>query len=81
MVLNVVIGAAGEELRDLGPSIAVLEMQIKNFLVLFFRPPVLLDVWVQVVVPPLATLLSNATLEVMSNLGPVLGPVSLDLLD
>ena len=65
VVLDVVIGAAGEELRDLGPSIAVLEMQIKNFLVLFFRPPVLLDVRVQVVVPALSALLTHAAVQVL----------------
>lgn len=46
MIFNVIVRSTVQILRDLRPSIAVLQMEVQNFLVLFFGPPILLDVWV-----------------------------------
>ena len=81
VVLDVVVGAARQVLGDLRPPVAVLEMKFQNSLVLLFRPSVLLDVRVQVVVPPLTALLADASGQVLSNLAPVLRTLLLDLVD
>ena len=47
------------------------EMKPDNEQVLIHRPLALADVRVQMVVPSLTTLLSNATWEAFSNMGPV----------
>lgn len=49
-------------------------------MVFFLGPAILLDVGVEVVVPTLATLLANATFDVLSDLAPILSAVQLDLL-
>ena len=51
MVLDGVIGAAGQVLGDLGPPVAKLLVQLVDELVLALRPRRLLDVGVQVVMP------------------------------
>lgn len=50
-------------------------------MVFFLGPPILLDVWVQVVVPALSALLPNSALQVVSDLAPVLGAIHFDLLN
>jgi len=81
VVLDVVVSAAREKLRDFRPSVAVLQVQVQNLLVFFFSPPVLLDVGVQMVVPSLAALLADASFEVVGNLTPVLCAMQVHLLD
>ena len=51
MVLDGVVGAAGQVLGDLGPPVAELLVQLVDELVLALRPRRLLDVGVQVVMP------------------------------
>lgn len=51
MVLDVVVGAAREFLRDLRPAVPVGLVQLQDEHVLLPGPLVLLDVGIQVVVP------------------------------
>ena len=55
MVLNVVISAARQVLRDFTPAVPVDLVQLQNTFVLLLRPLDLLDIWVQMVVPPTQT--------------------------
>lgn len=52
MVLDIVVSATWEELGDLGPLIAELIVELDDLAVLLISPLVLLDVGVEVVVPP-----------------------------
>lgn len=70
-----VISAAREELGDLGPAIAVDLLGLDDLDVLLPRPLILLDVRVQVVVPPFATLLPDPPRESLRDEAPVLGSV------
>lgn len=51
MVLDVIIGAPWELLCNLGPFVAVDLMRLEHRLLLLLRPRVLVDLWVEVVVP------------------------------
>ena len=53
MILNVVVGPPREVLGDLGPAISQLFMSFDDHHVLLISPLVLLNVWVQVIVPPI----------------------------
>ena len=55
MVLNVIISAARQVLRDFTPAVPVDLVQLQNTFVLLLRPLDLLDIWVQMVVPPSQT--------------------------
>jgi hypothetical protein len=54
-------------------------VQIQYFLVLFLSPPILFDVGIQMVVPPLTTLFSDAAIKTLGNLTPVSGTLQFDL--
>lgn len=56
-------------------------MKLEDFVVFIFAPAVFLDVWIQVVMPPLAALLSDSTFQVVSDLTPILSAVKPHLLD
>ncbi len=78
MILDGVVCAAFENFGDLSPLVAVVSMhQVENPLLLA-APANLLDLRVQVIVPPLAALLPNTTREVLSNQRPFLGPIFID---
>lgn len=81
MVLNVVISAAVQELRNFGPTVPVLLVKLEDFEILFLCPTILLNVGVQVVVPTFTALLTDATLQIMGYLAPVLSAVQTDLID
>lgn len=81
MIFNVIVRSSIQILGDLRPSISVLQMEVQNFLVLFFGPPILLDIWVQVVVPTLSALLADSAFEVVCNLAPVLRAIHMYLLN
>ncbi len=81
MIFNVIVRPTIQILSNLRPTISILQIKVKNFLVFFFGPPILLDVWVQVVMPALSALLSNSAFEVVCNLAPVLGAIHLHLLN
>ena len=78
VVLDRVVGAALEDLGDLGPLV-IHDAVHKEQDPLFFLVPVnFLDSWIQVIVPALATLLSYATIEVLRDECPLLRPVGDD---
>lgn len=77
MVLYVVVCAPRKHLGDLRPLVTVLVVKLNDFLIFFFCPFVLFNVWVQVVVPSLSTLLSDPAGKSVRNLTPVLSSVSL----
>lgn len=51
MVFDVVVGAAGKQLGDFGPLVAVLLVGLEHGLLLALAPRVLVDGGVEVVVP------------------------------
>ena len=75
-----VVCAAGQELGDLAPLVAILLVRLHNLSIFFGRPLVLLYVRVQVVVPALATLLADAARQCLRDVRPVLGAVLVDVL-
>ena len=70
-VFNVVVGSTGYKLCDFRPLIAVLSVGLDNGSVFFLSPLVLLDIRVQVVVPPFSTLLSNPSWKCLGYIAPV----------
>lgn len=52
MVLDVIVCSAGQVLGDLRPLVAVDFVEFEDLLIFFGGPLVLLNVWVQMVVPP-----------------------------
>jgi len=72
-VLDRIISAAIDTLGDIAPAIAMDQVQPHNEEIFLHRPLSLGDVRVQVVVPALAALLSNATRKVLCYLCPILG--------
>lgn len=47
-----IVGSAGEVLGDLGPTVPILIVKNEDHLVFLVGPLVLLDVWVEMIVPP-----------------------------
>ena len=70
-----VVGSAGQEPSYLRPLVAMHFLSQDDDFVFEFAPLVLLDVRVQVVVPPLSALLADPAFEALGNETPVLGPV------
>lgn len=81
VILYMVIGATVQKSRDFGPPVAEFLVKFEDLLVLFLGPPILLDVGVEVIVPALAALLSDASLNVMSDLAPILSTVDAHHID
>ena len=77
VVLDVVVRAALEVLGDFRPSVAVLHMKVEDFLIFFFRPLVLFDVRIQVVMPAFPALLPDAPRKELSYLRPILRSIQL----
>ena len=75
MVLDCIVGAPREELGDLSPTVPESFVSLENFPVLLIAPRILVDVGIEVVVPALAALLSDAAGEVTSNERPLLRAV------
>ncbi len=65
-------------LGNVTPAIAVDHMEFDNQLVFLHGPLTLCDIRVQMVVPSLTTLLSNATGERFGNMSPIFGAVALN---
>lgn len=78
MILNGVVSAAFKHLSNLGPLVAVVAVHQVEDPLLLATPPDFLDLGIQMIVPPLTTLLSNAPWEVLRNQSPLLGPVLVD---
>ena len=72
-----VVGPAWQELGYLGPLIPILFVCLYDPVVFLLGPLVLLDIWVQVVVPPLSALLSNPTRQGLRYITPVFGSKSM----
>ena len=70
VIFNRVVCAAFKVCSDDGPLIIELAVQDVQDELLFLTPLVFLDLWVQVVVPSLTALLSNAAWQVVGNVCP-----------
>lgn len=79
VVLYVVVSSPRQQLRNLRPPVPQLLMRLYYQVVLLLSPLVLLYVGVQMIVPPLPTLLPNPTRQTLRNLAPVLWPILLHL--
>ena len=55
-----VVSSTREVLGNLGPSVSEFLMRFDDGPIFLFSPLVLLDVWVQVIVPPLSTLFADS---------------------
>ena len=73
VVLDVVVGAAGQRLGDVCPAVAEKLVVQEQEPVFVFGPRRLFDVRIEVVVPPLAALLSFAPGQVVCDRGPLFG--------
>lgn len=56
-----------KKLGDLCPAVAKPFVGLIDYSILFLGPRRLLHLWVEVVMPPLTALLSDPSLEVLSN--------------
>ena len=81
MIFYVVISSTMQEFCDFRPLVSAQNVEVKNLLILLLGPSVFLNVRVQVVVPALSTLLSDASLKVVCDLTPILSAISVDLLN
>ena len=81
MVFDGVVGAAGQMLGDLGPFVTHLRVQVVEQLVFGVRPSCLFDVGIEMVVPAFATLLAQATAQMLGYERPAFGSVLGDELD
>lgn len=72
---------ARKQLGDFCPAVSQLLVGLVDDSVLLLGPRGLLDLWIQVVVPALAALLADASLQVLGDHRPALGSVLLDQLD
>jgi len=70
VVLNSVVGAPRQQLGDVRPLVTILLLGFEDDAILLVAPGGLLDVWVEVVVPPLTTVLPNAAWQEGSTFGP-----------
>ena len=77
-ILDGVVCAAIHLLGNVAPSVTVHKMQLDNEHVFLHGPLALADVWIQVIMPSLSTLLSNAPWQALGHLGPVLGTLRRD---
>lgn len=71
-VFDRVVSSAGHVLRDQGPLLAVLEVQVHQLLVLVEGPLVACNVGIEMVVPPFTALFPNTTWEHGSDVVPAL---------
>ena len=78
MVLDRVVGAAGQQLGDLRPPVAHLHVALEQDAVLLLAPGVSGQAVVDLVVPPLAALLALPPGHVLRDLRPLLCTVLLD---
>ena len=81
MILDGVVGAPDERLGNLRPPVAELVVGDDELAVLLARPLLALDLGVEVVVPSLAALLSDAAGKLMRDFGPLLRAKLADELD
>mmetsp|Transcript_55587 Transcript_55587/g.153398 ORF Transcript_55587/g.153398 Transcript_55587/m.153398 type:complete len:304 (+) Transcript_55587:942-1853(+) len=77
VVFDRVVGAAGQEFGDLGPTVTEHCVGLEKYLLLLLGPRVLTDGRVQLVVPALAALLAGPSIELIPDKAPVFGTVLL----
>ena len=75
VVLDGVVRSAWDQLCDFCPLVAPLLVGIEDDSVLLVSPGCFLDLRVEVIVPPLPTLLPNPPLQMLGNKCPPLRPV------
>ena len=75
VVLDCIVSPARDEFSYLGPLVPPLLVSVIDDSVLLISPGSFLYLWVEVVVPPLTTLLSNSSFQVFSNQRPSLRSV------
>lgn len=80
MVLHCVVSTTRQLFRDLGPAVAILRLHCHDDIVFFRGPRTFFDCWVELVVPPLTTLLAIATGQVRCNHRPFACAMRLDKL-
>lgn len=68
-----VVSSSRQKLCNLRPLVTILLVSLYNFVILLFGPLVLLDIWVQMIVPSLTALLANSTWQGLSYVAPVFG--------
>mmetsp|Transcript_47604 Transcript_47604/g.114278 ORF Transcript_47604/g.114278 Transcript_47604/m.114278 type:complete len:306 (+) Transcript_47604:1197-2114(+) len=81
VILDGVVGAPDERLGNLRPPVAELVVRDDELAVLLARPLLALDLGVEVVVPSLAALLSDAAGKLLRDFGPLLRAELADELD
>lgn len=74
-----IISPSRNKFGDFRPLVAILLVCFNDGAVLFLCPFVFLDSWIQVIMPPLATLLSNSSGKGLGNVAPVLCAKLLDI--
>ena len=80
MIFYGVVGAPVEDFRYFCPLVIKLSVFQKENPFFFFAPANFLYLRIQMVVPALTTLFSSPVLKVLSNFGPLFGPVLLNKL-
>jgi hypothetical protein len=81
VVFDRVVGPSFQNFGDFGPFVALATVAEVEDPLLVATPLDLLDLGVQVVVPPLSALLPDPARQVLSDLGPLLGPVLLNQME
>ena len=78
MVLDSVVRAAIEHLRDVSPPVVKQPVHQEENPLLFTGPATLLDLRVQMIVPALTALLADSSRQVLGDRCPLLRPVLLN---
>lgn len=78
MIFDCVVSASLQDLSNIGPRVTILSMTYVEDPLLLFAPWIFLNHWIQMVVPALSTLLSDSSVEMGSNLCPLLSALLLD---
>lgn len=74
VVFDVVVSSSWEKFAYQSPPVAVNPLGLDKGHVFLLCPLVFLDIWIEVVVPSLATLFAYPAFEVLGDFRPVLGP-------
>ena len=78
MVLNCVVSSTFQDLRDFSPFVAQSAMVKVEYPLLIRAPRDLLDLGIQMIVPPLSALLANSPWQMFRNLSPLLRAIGLN---
>ena len=81
MILDGVVGPSWQQLGNLGPLVAHVDVTLQDGPILGGGPGLLANVRVEVVVPPLPALLADPSGQLVGDDRPLLGPVPLHQLD